>query len=60
MVLAIIGFLPRRNSAAYNVTYVEALAAHNEALSAPGLTDSAEYVLDLIHPETQDDTAGEI
>jgi hypothetical protein len=60
MVLAIIGFVPRRNSAAYNVTYVEALAAHNEALSAPSLTDSAEYVLDLIHPDTQEDIAGEI
>jgi hypothetical protein len=60
MLLAIIGFLPRRNSPLYNVTYVEALAAHNEALSAPSLTDSAEYVLDLIHPDTQEDTAGEI
>ena len=60
MLLAVIGFLPRRNSPAYNVTYVEALAAHNEALSAPGLTDSAEYVLDLIHPDTQEDSAGEI
>ena len=60
MVLAVGGFLPRRNSAAYNVTYVEALAAHNEALSAPSLSDSAEYVLDLIHPETQDDVGGEI
>ena len=60
MVLAAGGFLPRRNSAAYNVTYVEALAAHNEALSAPSLSDSAEYVLDLIHPDTQDDAGGEI
>jgi len=60
MVLAIIGFVPRRNSPAYNVTYVEALAAHNEALSAPSLTDSAEYVLDLIHPDTQEEIAGEI
>jgi len=60
MVLAIIGFVPGRNSPAYNVTYVEALA-HNEALSAPSLTDSAEYVLDLIHPDTpQEDIAGEI
>ena len=60
MVLAAGGLVPRRNSAAYNVTYVEALAAHNEALSAPSLSDSAEYVLDLIHPETQDDAGGEI
>jgi len=60
MVLAVIGFVPRRNSAAYSVTYVEALAAHNDALSAPSLSDSAEYVLDLIHPDTQDDVAGEI
>jgi hypothetical protein len=60
MVLAAGGFLPRRNSAAYNVTYVEALAAHNEALSSPSLSDSAEYVLDLIHADTQDDASGEI
>jgi hypothetical protein len=58
---AAIAFVPTRNSPAYNVTYVEALAAHNETLSAHSLSDSAEYVLDLIHPDTQDDTsAGEI
>jgi len=60
MVLAVISFHPGRNSAAYNVTYVEALAAHTEAISAPSLSDSAEYVLDLIHPDTADDAAGEI
>jgi len=61
MVLAAIGFVPTRNSPAYNVTYVEALAAHNDALAAHSLSDSAEYVLDLIHPsDTQDDINGEI
>jgi hypothetical protein len=61
MVLAIVGFLPERYSGAYNnLTYVEALAAHNEALAAGGLSDSAEYVLDLVRPDTPDDVAGEI
>jgi hypothetical protein len=60
MALAAIGFVPSRNSAAYNVTYVEALAAHNEALAAHSLSDSAEYVLDLIHPDTQEDASEEI
>src|SRR5579859_4252038 len=31
---AAIAFVPTRNSPAYNVTYVEALAANNETLSA--------------------------
>ena len=60
MVLAAIGFVPTRNSPVYNVTYVEALAAHNEALAAHSLSDSAEYVLDLIHPDTPDDGSEEI
>jgi hypothetical protein len=60
MVLAAIGFVPTRNSPAYNVTYVEALAAHNEALAAHSLSDSAEYVLDLIHPDTTDDGSEDI
>ena len=61
MVLAAIGFVPTRNSPAYNVTYVEALAAHNDALAAHSLSDSAEYVLELIHPsDTQDDVTGEL
>jgi len=60
IVLAAIGFVPTRNSPAYNVTYVEALVEHNDALADHNLIDSAEYVLDLIHPDTQDDTAGEL
>jgi hypothetical protein len=60
MVLAAIGFVPTRNSPAYNVTYVEALANHNDAMAAHNLSDSAEYVLDLIHPDTQDDGSEEI
>jgi len=63
MVLAAaISIVPNRNSPALNVTYVEALAANNEAVAAHTLSDSAEYVLDLIHPDTQDDiaAAGEI
>jgi hypothetical protein len=61
LVLALVSFFPPQNSRAYNITYVEALAAHNDALSAHSLSDSMEYVQDLIHPDTQDDaSAGEI
>jgi hypothetical protein len=60
MVLAAIGFVPTRNSPAYNITYVEALAAHNDALAAHSLSDSAEYVLDLIHLDTPDDASEDI
>jgi hypothetical protein len=60
LVLAIISFLPLQNRHAYSVTYVEALAAQNDAVTAHSLSDSAEYVLDLMHPEAQEDVAGEI
>jgi hypothetical protein len=60
LVLAIVSFLPLQHSH-YNVTYVEALAAQNDAVTAHSLSDSAEYVTDLIHPDSQDDAAaGEI
>src|SRR5437899_7912631 len=36
LVLAAVGFFPsHQNSAMYNASYVEALAAHNEAVAAP-------------------------
>jgi len=61
LVLAIVSFVPLQHPHAYNVTYVEALAAQNDAVTAHSLSDSAEYVTDLIHPDTQDDAAaGEI
>lgn len=57
---AAVAFVPTRNSSAYNVSYVEALAANNETLSAVN-GDSAEYVLDLVRPpDVPDDAAGEI
>jgi hypothetical protein len=62
MVLAIIGFVSSdsQNSPADHASYVEALAAHNEALDARNSMDSVEYVLDLIHPDSVDDAAEEI
>jgi len=61
MVLAMIGFVAsnRQNSPDHG-TYVEALAAHNEALDARNSSDSVEYVLDLIHPDSGDDVSEEI
>jgi hypothetical protein len=62
MVLAIIGFVSSdlQNSAVFHGSYVEALAAHNEALDARNSVDSVEYVLDLIHPDSADDTSEQI
>jgi len=61
MVLGVVSFLPLQNSRAYNLTYVEALAAHNDSVTAHSLSESVEYVQDLTHPDSQDDTtAGEI
>jgi hypothetical protein len=62
MVLAIIGFMSSdpQNSAVVHGSYVEALAAHNEALDARNSVDSVEYVLDLMHPDSADDPSEEI
>jgi len=62
MVLAIIGFVSSspQNPVVYHASYVEALAAHNEALDARNSIDSVEYVLDLIHPDSGDDPSEEI
>jgi hypothetical protein len=59
LVLAVVG-VSIQDPKADNVTYVEALAAHNDALAAHNLSDSVEYVLDLMHPDTQDDGSAEI
>ena len=59
LVLAVVGFVPFRNSApVYSSTYVEALAAHNDALSTHG-PESVQYALELMHPDLED-SAGEI
>jgi hypothetical protein len=62
MVLAIIGFVSSGTqvSPVYHGSYLEALAAHNEALDARNSIDSVEYVQDLIHPDSGDDASEEI
>ena len=41
-------------------SYVEALAAHSDALDARNVSDSVEYVQDLIHTDSVEDNAAEI
>jgi hypothetical protein len=61
MILAIIGFVPRQNSGPiYSASYVDVLAAHNEALAAHGPAESVQYALELMRPDASDDGAGEI
>jgi len=62
LVLATIGFVSsdRQNSPVVHGSYVEALAAHNEALDARNSIDNAEYVLDLIHPDSADESSEQI
>ena len=62
MGLAIIGFIStgQQNSAAYHVSYIDALAAHNEALDARNSIDSVDYVTDLIRSESSEDASEEI
>jgi len=62
MALAIIGFVfsDSQNVPVYHASYVEALAAHNEALDARNSMDSVEYVLDMLHPDSADDVSEEI
>src|SRR5215472_16161791 len=50
----------RQNSAVYNLSYVEALAAHNEALDARSTSESIEYVQDLMHPDSAEEAAEEL
>jgi len=51
LVMATVAVLPStRHSPVYSVTYVEALAAHNDALTADA-SDS----IDLAHPDSPDD-----
>ncbi len=61
MILAIIGFVPGQSSGPiYSASYVDVLAAHNEALAAHGPAESVQYALELIRPDVSDDGAGEI
>jgi hypothetical protein len=61
MVWAIVAFLPsQQNAVGYSATYIDALAAHNEALSAHSATENAEYVMDLMHPDSLDEATEEI
>jgi len=61
MILAVIGFVPRQSSAPiYSASYVDVLAAHNEALAAHVPAESVQYALELMHPDVSDDGSGEI
>lgn len=61
MILAVIGFVPRQNaSPIYSASYVDVLAAHNEALAAYGPVESVQYALEIMRPDLSDDGAGEI
>lgn len=62
MVWAIVGFLSstQQSAVTYSATYIDALAAHNEALSAHSAIESAEYVMDLMHPDSLDEATEEI
>src|SRR6266702_1748442 len=52
LALAVVGFIPLRpSSPVYSATYVEALAAHNDALAH---VDAMDYV-DLAHVDSLDD-----
>src|SRR6185436_1507965 len=53
LILAVVGFLPARlNSPVYNVSYVDALAAHNDAVAHS--SEVIDYV-DLAHVDSPDD-----
>ena len=53
LALAVVGFLPAHLSPpAYNATYVEALAAHNDTVTHPA--DAIDYT-DLAHIDSPDD-----
>jgi hypothetical protein len=56
LALALIGFLPVRGVPVYSTSWVDTLAAHHEAVAAHSSSDSIEYVLDLIHSDSPDDT----
>jgi hypothetical protein len=56
LVLALISFLPAHNIPVYGSTWVDTLAAHHEALAAHSSNETIENVLDLIHPDSPDES----
>ena len=62
LILAGIGFLSshRQSALLYQTSYVDALAAHNEALDARKVSESVEYAQDLLHPDSSDELSEEI
>jgi hypothetical protein len=62
LALALISFVPSERPAPVIVhnSYVDALAAHSEALDARNASESVEYVQDLIHSDSLEDNAAEI
>ena len=56
LMLAGVGVVPSRlNSPVYHETYVDVLAANNDAVGARSSNDAPEYVLDPAHPDSLDD-----
>jgi hypothetical protein len=51
---------PTQNAPITHTSYIEALAAHSEALDARNVSESVEYVLDLVHPDPGDEPSEEI
>jgi hypothetical protein len=62
LLLAVIGFLPihSQNAPLYHTSYIDALAAHYEAVDARKVSESVEYVQDVLHPDSYDEPAAEI
>ena len=61
LALALISLVPSAPAPAIvHNSYVDALAAHSEALDARNVSDSVEYVQDLIHSDSVEDNAAEI
>ena len=56
LALALIGFIPSRSAPVNISTWVDTLDAHHEALAAHSANESIEYVLDLIHPDSSDES----
>ena len=58
LALAAIGLRP--TTARAPISYVDALAAHNETLDARQVSESVEYAQDLFHLESSEEPASEI
>ncbi len=62
LALALISFVPSAQKAPLIIhnSYVDALAAHSDALDARNVSESVEYVQDLIHTDSVEENAAEI